>query len=497
MNKSIAMALFVLAFISGCAMGDQQKTGPEPPVFADNDGDGYNNQVDCDDFNAAVNPGMAENCTNLIDDNCNKQIDGEDVACQTQCDPSLKDIPCDCDATHVGGTKDCSPQGKWLACEDCKSTDADGDGYKSKDLGGDDCKDTDATIHPGAVENCTDGKDNDCNGDTDGADVACHSECTPGTTGVKCDCDATHVDGTKDCSPQGKWLTCQQCKNTDVDGDGHKNKAYGGDDCDDNNASIHPGATDICGDGINQDCSSDGDAVCTGCTPGATQSGCLCSNGGTNGTQTCQSDRTWGICTCAPECTTGATNTCNNNCPSGKGTQSCVDGRWGSCTCTPSGPVACANLPNIQKWCSVTLQYKRSASFSTSNVKFEGTCGLYDASSNTYNPGSEWTGIPSCENVSPSDDTFTCSTRVPDGFTFVSNVNLLTGLWAIGVLTDGQANCSSGYKGNTCSDLWEAFVLRGDYDTAGNVRCNSSNAVFNNKDSSLADGFNCRIVVHC
>ena len=42
----------------------------------------------------------------------------------------------------------------------------------------------------------------------------------------------------------------------DEDGDGYEV----GEDCDDNDASINPGAVDIAGDGIDQDC-TDGDAV--------------------------------------------------------------------------------------------------------------------------------------------------------------------------------------------------------------------------------------------
>jgi MYXO-CTERM domain-containing protein len=49
--------------------------------------------------------------------------------------------------------------------------------------------------------------------------------------------------------------------NPDVDDDGHADEALGGTDCDDADATIHPDATDVCGDGVDQDC-ADGDAVC-------------------------------------------------------------------------------------------------------------------------------------------------------------------------------------------------------------------------------------------
>ena len=40
----------------------------------------------------------------------------------------------------------------------------------------------------------------------------------------------------------------------DIDGDGFEDLACGGDDCDDSDAAIFPGAAEICGDSIDQDC---------------------------------------------------------------------------------------------------------------------------------------------------------------------------------------------------------------------------------------------------
>ena len=43
-----------------------------------------------------------------------------------------------------------------------------------------------------------------------------------------------------------------------------------GGDCDDNNAGVHPGAAEVCGDKVDQDCNAAADDGCATCTSSST-----------------------------------------------------------------------------------------------------------------------------------------------------------------------------------------------------------------------------------
>ncbi|MDG1478533.1 MAG: MopE-related protein [Myxococcota bacterium] len=116
-------------------------------------------------------------------------------------------------------------------------TDADGDGYAAED----DCDDTDAAINPDAEEVC-DGIDNDCDGDVD-------TDATDQETFY----DDTDGDGYGDTS--STTTACSQPSGAVSDDT----------DCDDADASIHPGATEIC-DGADNDCDGSVDEGSAGTT---------------------------------------------------------------------------------------------------------------------------------------------------------------------------------------------------------------------------------------
>lgn len=115
--------------------------------------------------------------------------------------------------------------------DSCRDLDSDGY-YSSADCGTEeDCEDDPgeggADIYPGAVEVCSDNVDNDCDGDEDCADSSCFSD-------QVCRC----VDGDDD-----RFYGTTGC-GTAVD-------------CDDDNSDVHPDATEIPGDGIDQNCDGD------------------------------------------------------------------------------------------------------------------------------------------------------------------------------------------------------------------------------------------------
>ncbi len=109
------------------------------------------------------------------------------------------------------------------------AVDLDHDGYSP---GGGDCDDTDAAVYPDALEVC-DGKDNDCDGDTD--------------EGVE---EIFYLDGDGDGYGTSD-VTTRACVAPDgfVSADG---------DCDDSDASVYPGTSETC-DGRDNDCDGEVD----------------------------------------------------------------------------------------------------------------------------------------------------------------------------------------------------------------------------------------------
>ncbi len=221
-------------------------------------------------------------------------------------------------------------------CEsDCAmAPDADGDGVVAVGCGGLDCNDADPNVSPAATEVCdVAGVDEDCDpstfgsdGDTDGdgfTDAAC---CNGDRCGDDCDDRAAGVhpgeaeecDGVdQDCdgaTDEGVMATFVR----DMDGDGFSDVSVDADrveactapagyaarggDCDDMNASTHPGAFDRCDpEEVDDDCSG---------TPNDPPGGCAC--------------------------TSGSSRTCPLPGACAASSQNCVSGLWGGCGIGPT-----------------------------------------------------------------------------------------------------------------------------------------------------------------
>jgi hypothetical protein len=283
----------------------------------DADGDGLRFDLDCDDDDAHVG-GPASWYPDSDDDGWGA-ADGEIRACTAppgtvatggDCDdrsalvhPEAREW-CDGVDNNCDGAVDVVVQPK---PGDLSFIDADGDGYgdPSAALACDpgagasaldgDCDDADPAVHPNAEEVC-DGVDNDCDGaydphgptwyadaDQDGygvsdqARVLCQG--LPGWAAESGDCDdddpAVNPGAPEQCNDidddcdgiVDETVKLQWYADRDADGYGSgsgkssctaiDDRVTADGDCDDSDPDVHPGALEVCGDGLDNDCDGD------------------------------------------------------------------------------------------------------------------------------------------------------------------------------------------------------------------------------------------------
>ncbi|WP_018612191.1 DUF4082 domain-containing protein [Segetibacter koreensis] len=101
-----------------------------------------------------------------------------------------------------------------------------------------DCDDSNGNVHPGATEVCSNGIDDNCNGSVDEG----------------CSTTTYYQDFDKDTYGNPSVTQTGTTQPT-----GYVARAG---DCNDNNAAINPGATEICGNGIDENCNGNGDDTC-------------------------------------------------------------------------------------------------------------------------------------------------------------------------------------------------------------------------------------------
>ena len=250
--------------------------------YQDQDEDGYGSpyayQTACDQPEGWVND----------DTDCNDTEAGINPGEQEVCDPD--DIDEDCDDAADDFDDDTTGQFTFYY-------DSDGDGYGDDEITtdlcnqptgyvyiGGDCDDSVATINPDHAEICGNEIDDDCDDDIDEEDapnpLVWYQDSdgdgfgSISRTRTQCSEPSGYVDNNDDCNDSnddinpdaeetwydGTDSDCDEASDYDADGDGFDSDEYDGEDCDDGSDTAHPGHAEVCDDGEDNNCDGELDA---------------------------------------------------------------------------------------------------------------------------------------------------------------------------------------------------------------------------------------------
>jgi len=234
--------------------GDVDNDGIVDCLDPDADGDGTLNDLDCAPLDAAVYPGATETCDGK-DTNCDGLTDNEGAV---GCTDYYLDIDEDTYGNQNASTRClCGPDAATFYTASNNT----------------DCDDQKPLVYPDAPELCNN-VDDDCDGDTDEAQglAPCNvtnefgscvgdTQCTGGVVicngptpqeescnGVDDNCDGVADEG----FPNLDGDEFADCVDDDIDGDGDLNV----DDCAPTDPLINSGATEVCGNAIDENCNN-------------------------------------------------------------------------------------------------------------------------------------------------------------------------------------------------------------------------------------------------
>lgn len=274
---------------------------------------GFVEKVDCDDFSPGIHPDAPEVCNN-VDDNCDTVVDNGNPGGNLACSTGSQGVCAAGTTACINGAVVCT-QDKAASAEQCDGLDNDCDGAADDGNPGGmrACATGNLGVCASGVTYCTsgslhcvqqvaassevcDGKDNDCNGVVDNgiptrtwyrdADGDGYGNPNPALTTQNCLQPAGYVANASDCNDANAGIrpgAAEVCNEVDDDCDGAVDEGvkttfyrdadgdtYGTNtttqacsrpsgyatrsgDCNDANASIKPGATEVC-DGKDNDC---------------------------------------------------------------------------------------------------------------------------------------------------------------------------------------------------------------------------------------------------